>query len=328
MLAVGVSLLTLTAAAMSSAGASALQPDAVPRQDGNRPTYDLFPSADPDRPGVGVSATEEVVVSGGEAPGSAPAPSESGPAGGGGAPAGRPQQCNTYTHEPRLDSVVRSLAPFLGRDSAGPVDNLEVGRTYGRECRYADDGSLAFIDDYIYAPTEPGATPDGAEPVAIGPSVDVIARQVYAEIPLVLPVPHTSPPAGSPQLVGLPVWLWLDDSSWATFDASASVAGVTVTVVATPRRASWNMGDGTTVTCTEAGTPWTGDATATTNCSHTYQHVSDDEPGGRYQADVTLTWSVSWSASTGETGTLPEASRTTDFELDVRQRQAVITRDR
>lgn len=262
------------------------------------------------------------MVPGTETPGGSPPAGDTAAA-----PVGRPQGCTTTISQPRINSVLRSTSRILGVDppptSSVPSQELVTGRTYGRECHFTDDGSLAFVDDFVPGPAGPGA-PAG-EPVALAPSVEVLAQQAYAEVPLALPVPHTSPPADVPQLVGLPVWLWLDDASWSTFDASASVAGVTVTVVATPQSASWDMGDGATVTCSGPGTPWTGDTSARTSCSHTYQHVSDRQPGGRYQASVTLTWSVSWSATTGETGTLPDASRRTSFELDVRQRQGVIT---
>jgi hypothetical protein len=194
-----------------------------------------------------------------------------------------------------------------------PGSAMNVGQKYFLQCRYADSGSLAYLDSFVY---QPGVS---------GPRVDAIARQVYEEVPLVFPEPHTSPPTGAPQLVGFPIWLWVDDTVWRTFDASASVAGVTVTVVAQPREVRWDMGDGTRLTCSQ-GTAWNpgGPAGQTTDCSHVYQFVSDHEPGGKYAATVTVVWTVTWSASTGESGTLPDATRSTSFELDVTERQAVI----
>jgi hypothetical protein len=197
-----------------------------------------------------------------------------------------------------------------------PSGSMTEGEQYFLQCRYADDDNLAYLDSFVYQPGVPDA----------GPRVDAIARQVYEEVPLAYPVPHTSPSPDMPQLVGFPVWLWVDDGVWRTFDASASVAGVSVSVVAQPREVRWDMGDGTTVTCGQ-GSAWNPDGPAdqNTDCDHVYQFVSDDEPNGRYAASVTVVWSVSWSASTGESGTLPDASRTTTFELDVTERQAVIT---
>jgi hypothetical protein len=44
------------------------QPRTLSLQESNRPTYDLVHSNDPDRPGVGVTTTEEVVVPGSGVP--------------------------------------------------------------------------------------------------------------------------------------------------------------------------------------------------------------------------------------------------------------------
>jgi hypothetical protein len=196
-----------------------------------------------------------------------------------------------------------------------PASQLVPGQRYNLQCDFVDDGNLAYLERFTYQPGQPGGAP----------SVDAIARQVYHSLPLAFPEPHTAPPVDGAQFVGLPIWLWVDDAVWRDFQASASLAGVTVTVVARPRHVLWDMGDGHSVTC-DQGTPWdpSGPDDQRTDCSHYYQFVSDDEPGGRYAASVTVVWSVGWSASTGESGTLPDASRSTSFDLDVGERQAVV----
>jgi hypothetical protein len=90
---------------------------------------------------------------------------------------------------------------------------------------------------------------------------------------------------------------------------------------------TWSMGDGATVTCDGPGTPWNPDGGdgQTTDCSHVYQHVSADQASGRYPVSATVTWAVTWSSTTGDGGTLADASRTTTFDLDVTERQAVVT---
>lgn len=305
-------------AGLGVAGAGLARPFGDPQRDEPpRSTMNwLVFGDDPDRPGAGVMAVEEVRSGGKDG---APAS----------APIGRPRKCEVYETRSVTDSIAGSLGGDIkGDTSPRPIPNkdMEVGTEYHMGCRYTDDDSLAYLDDFTYNPARPTGRP----------RVDALARQVYAEVPLVFPTPHTSPPIDEVQLVGLPVWLWLEDDVWRTFDASASVAGVTVTVVAEPSTAVWNMGDGATVRCNGPGTPWSpgsaggsgrGRRSEKSDCSHTYQFVSDSQPGGRYQASVTVTWTVSWRASTGETGTLPAASRTTGFELDVRQRQAIISYD-
>jgi hypothetical protein len=180
---------------------------------------------------------------------------------------------------------------------------MVVGRTYVTECRYSDDGSVERNFFYYQG---------GGGPATPQIDVETIVRQVYAEIPLALPVPHTSPPVDADQLVGFPVWMWVDADVWRTFEAEASVAGVTVSIEARPASLEWDMGDGTVVSCTGPGSAEESD------CSHIFQNV------GQYEAEVRVTWSIAWEASTGESGTMPAASRNAPFELNVVERQAVV----
>jgi hypothetical protein len=195
--------------------------------------------------------------------------------------------------------------------TATPVgsEGMTAGGQYVVECRYSDDGSLAYTAEFAYNPGVPGAP---------GLDVAAIARQVYEQVPLVVPDPHTAPPPDA-QLVGFPVWLWVDDTVWRDFQASASLAGITVTVVASPKTTRWVLGDGTSLSC-GAGTPWSPGSNGRSDCEHVYQYASS-----HYAARVTVVWSVSWSASTGQSGTLPDASRSTGFTMDVGERQAVIS---
>ena len=80
------------------------------------------------------------------------------------------------------------------------------------------------------------------------------------------------------------------------------------------------MGDGTRVTCDGPGTPYDDtkpESAQSTDCSHLYQSR------GAYTASATITWSVAWSASDGSGGQLADASRTTQFPMNVVERQAV-----
>lgn len=195
-------------------------------------------------------------------------------------------------------------------------DSLAEGEWYYLECRWVDNDEIDFADLWQYDPADPES----------GPSPEALARQAYDQVPLVVPQPRTSPPADAEQLVGFPVWLWIDPAAWQVFNAEAAIPGLSVTVTAMPRQVSWDMGDGTQFTCVGPGTPWdpAGGDGQTTDCEHTYQFVSADEPDGRYRLTATVTWSVAWQASTGESGTLADASRTATLRLDVSERQAVV----
>jgi hypothetical protein len=154
-----------------------------------------------------------------------------------------------------------------------------------------------------------------------------LAYEASRELPLPHPHPAMSPAIGADQLVGLSTWLWLEPGSWATLDATASVPGLSATATATPTRVRWDMGDGTIVTCDGPGVaydPTRDDDAQSTDCKHTYQHVSADEPSGAYAATVAVDWAITWSATNGQGGTLPGTSRGTSFPVPVAERQAVL----
>lgn len=222
----------------------------------------------------------------------------------------RPRECLVRAWHNDTLSATRAVA-----DQLATTDTMVAGEQYYLECTYLDTGVTYYADVFTY---EPGVS---------GPDLDAIARQVYDEVPLVFPQPRTSPAIDLDQLVGLTTWLWIDPAGFQTFDAHVTLAGITVTVTATPRHVTWDLGDGTTVVCPGPGTPYdpARGNQQTTDCSHVYRYVSADQPDGRYHASVTITWAVAWSSSTGEGGPLPDAQRTTTFELTATERQAVVT---
>lgn len=147
-----------------------------------------------------------------------------------------------------------------------------------------------------------------------------LAQRATDELAIRYPEPRTSPSIAINQLVGIDTWLWVDPSAWQPITATAAIPGLSVSATATPRRVTWEMGDGTTVTCEGPGTPYDDsrpEADQATDCSHTYQDR------GAYTASVTITWAVRWSASDGGAGTLADVARTTQFPMNVAERQAV-----
>ena len=134
----------------------------------------------------------------------------------------------------------------------------------------------------------------GAQPAAGVVQVNpvVVAQQAVKQLPLATPTIEMAPPSGSPQLVGVATWMWVNPGAWRTLSASASAGTVTTTATATPQKVVWDMGDGDTVTCDGPGTPYRASApNATTNCSYTWGQA------GTYQVTATLYWSVTWTAA-------------------------------
>jgi hypothetical protein len=118
-----------------------------------------------------------------------------------------------------------------------------------------------------------------------------VAQQAVKQLALGTPSIEMAPPDGSPQLVSVATWLWLDPDAWQTLTATANAGTVTATATATPSKVIWNMGDGDSVTCDGPGTPYSAsDPNATTDCSYTWPQA------GSYTVTATVYWSVTWTA--------------------------------
>jgi hypothetical protein len=162
----------------------------------------------------------------------------------------------------------------------------------------------------------------GEEGVPVDPAV--LAQEAIDR--LRLPQPQIAASPEDYQLVRLPTWLWLDGNSWSAQSASASVPGLTVTATATPVKATWDLGDGSTVVCEGAGTEWTPqyDAKdASPDCGHTYARSSANAPEGEYEVSVVVEWAVSWSGG-GQSGTEPGMTTTAQVSWQVAESQATV----
>jgi hypothetical protein len=203
----------------------------------------------------------------------------------------------------------RHLAPVAGE--------LVDGAWYYQTCRYTDTGELASSRYFQYIAGAPGAEPD----------LVALAASAYDRIPLPFPVPSTAPSLEVRPITGLDTWLWIDPAGWQARQATAALAGFSVTVIATPVRVVWDMGEGgSAVECDGPGVVWQPDGpeSQSTDCSYNYRWNSNDQPGGVYPASVTVEWAVAWSASDGATGTLAPGRRTTTFDVAVKSLEASI----
>lgn len=206
-----------------------------------------------------------------------------------------------------------SASPALGTGSSEVFDPVP-GQQYYLVCWDAN-GNVVFADFVIYNPAAP-----------IDPAT--LARQAWKQLPLVFADPHTSPERDRSQYVNLPTWLWIDAADWQPKSATAEVPGLSATVTATPERIEWDLGDGRGVEVCDAGTPYDTTRPAadqSTDCSHTFRDASSIAPDGVFHAMATMWWSVQWQATDGSSGTLPDAFRSTTFDLRVDEIQALRT---
>jgi hypothetical protein len=89
--------------------------------------------------------------------------------------------------------------------------------------------------------------------------------------------------------------LWVDPHNTDDQHATAPVADQTVTVTAYRAQVEWNLGEGRTVTCQNAGTP------DGTSCGYTYQrssaHLSSAARPGVYDISAKVIWHYSWTCT-------------------------------
>jgi hypothetical protein len=150
-------------------------------------------------------------------------------------------------------------------------------------------------------------------------SPEQIARSLLDEMQLTaIDIGITPKGPDAMALVGLPVWLWVDDPSAATWGPrTISAGGVSMTARAS--KVVWDLGDGTEVSCGK-GTEWTygmGERPSPT-CGHTY-----DEQG-RYTVRATTSWVANWSGY-GQSGSF-SFELTRSQRLDVGELQVIVTR--
>ncbi|OIV37025.1 hypothetical protein BIV57_13405 [Mangrovactinospora gilvigrisea] len=153
------------------------------------------------------------------------------------------------------------------------------------------------------------------------PDPAVLAQQAFNKMKLAAPGIHFTPNNGKAGIVGMPVWMWIDDSptGWGPQTGTAAAGGISVTVTAKVTRALWDMGDGDSVPCTQPGEPYSksyGNAMSP-QCGYRYQQT------GNFRVQVTTHWSVTWTATTGETGQLNDQNRTAAAAAKVAEVQSL-----
>lgn len=128
-----------------------------------------------------------------------------------------------------------------------------------------------------------------------GVNVWALVQQALKLLRMAPPRIGISPPPTKPSIVGVYDWLWIErtPTSWGRQSVTAAVPGASVTATATATQVVWDMGNGDSLTCTTAGTPWVpGDpANSASGCSYVYRHR------GSFRVTATTTFQVGWSGT-------------------------------
>ncbi|MFI6689040.1 ATP/GTP-binding protein [Streptomyces sp. NPDC050485] len=169
---------------------------------------------------------------------------------------------------------------------------------------------------WFWAPTPPAA-------VQVDPAV--LAQQAVDKMLLRGPQVGITPKPGGKGVVGMPVYLWTATGAetYGPNTASASAGGVTVTATAKVSKIVWSMGDGQSVTCTTAGTPYQAEfgKQPSPDCGYRYSQPSSTQSSGKYHVTATSTWAIDWTGG-GQTGQLTE-TRSSAVDVTVAEVQVL-----
>lgn len=193
-----------------------------------------------------------------------------------------------------------------------------------------NDKSVLIIETCM---TETGASVQSAEWVELGAegqmqlSPELLAQRAVDRLVLLQPGIEASPEAV--QLVQLPTWLWVSETTWSERTAQAAAGGLTATATATPVAVSWDMGDGAVVDCAGRGDEWQRgtDPEAASACSHIYTRPSSEE----LPVSATVTWQVAWVVTDAggavvASGTEPDMATAAQTSWPVLESQALVER--
>lgn len=148
------------------------------------------------------------------------------------------------------------------------------------------------------------------------------------------PSVSSSPPVGTASIVEVPVFVEVTNWTGVVTDSECA-GGLCVTVTATP---ALTFSPGETgsppIACAGSGTRYDSEggsaesqASAAGACAYAYRFRTGVE--GRptaWPGSVSVTWTITWTASTGASGSLPPVTRSTLLPRAVREVQAVVVR--
>jgi hypothetical protein len=156
---------------------------------------------------------------------------------------------------------------------------------------------------WFWAPS-PGSA--GA-PVLVDPVT--VAETAVEQMELAAPkIGMTPMRPGAPLLVGMDAWLWVDNADehgFGPITRTATAGPTSVTATGKVTKVVWDLGDGSRVTCSGAGTRWSPDQGTgpSPTCGHRFVFPSTDQPDGTYTVTATAYWQVDW-AGAGQSGQL------------------------
>ena len=181
---------------------------------------------------------------------------------------------------------------------------------------------------WFWSPTVP-ARAGAVDPAAV-------AQQALTMLRIPAPTPGRYPAGrlqdGRPYtVVRAYTWYYTDRAGFKVLTARATAGAVSAQVTVTPTSLSFTPGDGArAVSCAGPGVAWQPSdgpwAASPAGCDYRYPHSSIGQPNGEVTATYGITWAITWSAATGQSGTLPPITTTVNSTFAVAEAQAVVTK--
>ncbi|MCZ4098055.1 ATP/GTP-binding protein [Streptomyces sp. H39-C1] len=215
-----------------------------------------------------------------------------------------PCQTEMGTFNPNGQCYWRPLVPQPAADD--PVVPLTVGLPAG--WKPGDKGQFYNVI-CPGRPLQGGTFFSATDPAAVVVDPAQLAREAVDKMTLLGPAIGITPKPGGKGVVGMPVYLWTTKSAetYGPNTASASAGAVTVVATAKVSKIVWTMGDGNSLTCTTAGTPYKAEygKAPSPDCGYRYIQASSSQPAGTFHVTATSTWTIDWQGG-GQTGQLTE----------------------
>ncbi|MEU3090724.1 ATP/GTP-binding protein [Streptomyces massasporeus] len=219
------------------------------------------------------------------------------------------------------DDTDKTVCKYKLADPQPPAGSLDWeghdpgdGAVYEQTCGWGGVDGDTIVRMVWLADPPPQETVDPA----------VLAQRAVDSMTLLGP-DIASPRAAGKYTVGVPMWMWVNQSAttYGPNTASASAGGITVTATAKVSKIVWKMGDGASVTCNGPGTPYQaseGMAQSPT-CGHVYSKTSAGAKNGKFPVTATSTWTIDWQGG-GQAGQLTEI-RQTNVQVAIGELQVV-----
>ena len=195
--------------------------------------------------------------------------------------------------------------------AAGPL-NPRAGEGYILACD--DETGRRVHERYVVF--------DPVDPIGVATTERAVA-EARRRLDLPDPTPRVNPPAY--QLVGVPMWMWVDDP-WDRIWATASVGATWAAVSARPVATRWDLPDGETVWC-DRGVVYDifrSPREQQSECTYVFTRNSADRLFGVIWVQVTVLWHVEWYSSEGGGEPLGTLERSATIPVRVFEAQALV----